>query len=153
MDVERRLNELNIQLPPAPKPAASYIPAVRTGNLVFVSGQGAVRDGQVVFHGYVGRELTLEQGIQAARLCALNALAVLKEHLGDLNRVKRIVKVTGWVRSAQGFQEQHLVINGFSDLMVQVFGERGRHARSAVAANELPLGTPVEVEMIVEVED
>lgn len=153
MDVMARLSELGLELPPAPRPVAAYVPAVRAGNLVFVSGQGTLRDGQVAMQGYVGRELSLEQGMEAARLCALNALAVLKEAIGDLNKVKRVVKVTGWVRSAPGFTQQHLVINGFSELMVQVFGERGRHARSAVAANELPLGTPVEVEMIVEVED
>lgn len=153
MDVMARLAELGLNLPAAPRPVAAYVPAVRVGNLVFVSGQGAIRDSQVVMQGYVGRELSLEQGVEAARLCALNALAVLREAIGDLNRVKRVVKVTGWVRSAPGFTQQHLVINGFSELMVQVFGERGRHARSAVGANELPLGTPVEVELVVAVEE
>lgn len=102
--------------------------------------------------GHVGRELSRDDGYRAAQICALNALAVLKQAIGDLDRVRRIVKVLGWVNSAPGFDQQPYVINGFSDLMETVFGERGRHARSAVGANELPFGTPVEVEMVVEID-
>lgn len=150
---EERLAELGLELPPAPKPAAAYVPAVRTGNLVFISGQGVTREGKPLMLGHVGAELSLEEGYKAAQICALNALAVLKQEIGDLDRVVRIVKVVGWVSSAPGFDKQPLVINGFSELMEKVFGERGRHARSAVSGNELPFGTPVEVEMIVEVSD
>lgn len=150
---ERRLKDLGLELPPPPKPAAVYVPAVRSGNLVFISGQGVTYDGKPVMVGHVGKELSLSEGYKAAQICALNALAVLKQEIKDLNKVKRIVKVLGWVNSAPGFEQQPLVINGFSDLMEKVFEERGHHARSAVAANELPFGTPVEVEMIVEVED
>ncbi|MBE3584416.1 MAG: RidA family protein [Limnochordaceae bacterium] len=151
--VEERLKELGFELPPAPKPAAVYVPAVRTGNLVFISGQGVTYDGKPVMVGHVGQELTLEEGYKAAQICALNALAVLKQEIGDLDKVKRIVKVLGWVNSAPGFNKQPYVINGFSELMEKVFGERGRHARSAVTAHELPFDTPVEVEMVVEVEE
>lgn len=151
--VEANLKELGFILPPPPRPAAAYVPAVRTGNLVFVSGQGATHDGKPVLMGHVGKELTLDEGYKAAQVCALNALAVLKQEIGDLDKVKRIVKVLGWVNSAPGFNKQPYVINGFSELMEKTFGERGRHARSAVAAHELPFDTPVEVEMVVEVED
>jgi len=151
--VEERLYALNYELPAAPKPAAVYLPFVRTGNLVYISGQGVTRDGKPLMLGHVGSELSIEDGYKGAEICALNALAVLKMAIGDLDKVKRVVKVLGFVNSAPGFDKQPLVINGFSDLMEKAFGERGRHARSAVSSNELPFGTPVEVEMIVEVED
>lgn len=151
MSIRERLAELGITLPPPPKPAAAYVPAVRTGQLVFVSGQGPVRDGKAVYTGKVGAERTEEEGYDAARLAALNALAVIEAEVGDLDRVTRIVKLTGFVNSAPGFTRQPWVVNGASELLQQIFGERGRHARSAVAVNELPLNWTVEIEMVVEV--
>lgn len=151
VDAEKKLRELGIVLPSAPKPVAAYIPAVTTGNLVFLSGQDCKKDGVLLYRGKVGRDLTIEQGYAAARQCMINILAVLKEHLGDLNKVKRVVKLLGFVNSADGFLEQPFVINGASELLIEVFGENGRHARSALAANELPFDTPVEIEMIVEI--
>lgn len=148
---EARLKALGIELPPPPKPVASYVPAVRTGNLVFLSGQGPVAGGKPTVTGKVGAELTEEQGNKAARATILNSLAVLRAEIGSLDRVRRIVKLVGWVNSAPGFVRQPWVINGASDLLVEIFGEAGRHARSAVGANELPLGIPVEIELVVEV--
>jgi enamine deaminase RidA (YjgF/YER057c/UK114 family) len=150
---EARLRELGIELPPAPKPAANYVTATRSGRLVFLAGQGPVADGKVVWSGKVGTDLTEEQGYQAARLTILNSLAILRSELGSLDRVSRILKLLAWVRCADGFQRPHAVINGASDLLVEIFGERGRHARSAVTAHELPLGIAVEIEMIVEAEE
>lgn len=147
---EARLRELGIELPTPMQPAANYVPATRSGRLVFVSGQGPMAGGEVVFRGKVGAELTEEQGRQAARLTMLNALAVLRQALGSLDEVSRILKLLAWVRSAEGFQRQHVVVNGASDLLVEIFGERGRHARSAVSAHELPFGIAVEIEMVVE---
>ncbi len=151
--VEERLKKHGYTLPLAPRPVAAYVPAVRSGNLVYISGQGVTLDGKPLMFGHVGAELTVEQGYQGAVICGLNALAVLKQEIGDLDRVKRIIKVLGFVNSSDGFDKQPLVINGFSELMEKAFEERGRHARSAVASNELPFGTPVEVEMIVEIEE
>lgn len=150
--VEERLHELGFTLPPAPKPAAAYVPSVRTGNLIFVSGQGPVRDGQAVFTGKVGGDRSEEEGYQAAQIAALNALAVVKAEVGSLDRVARIVKLTGWVNSAPGFTRQPWVMNGASELLQKVFGERGKHARSAVSAHELPLDWTVELDLVVEVE-
>ena len=150
---EERIRELGYELLPTPKPAASYVPTVRVGNMVYVSGQGATKEGKPLILGHVGAELTVEEGYQAAEICAINALSALRGEIGDLDKVKRIVKVLGFVSSAPGFDKQPLVINGFSDFMEKVFGEKGKHARSAISANELPFGTPVEVEMIAEVED
>lgn len=151
--VEEKIREMGYELPTYTKPQASYEPAVRTGNLVFVSGQIAVFKGKLVKEGHVGAELTIDEGKECAVYCGLNALSTLKAAIGDLDAVKRIVKVLGFVSSAPGFDKQHLVMNGFSDFMEQVFGEKGRHARSAISCNELPFGTPVEVEMIVEVSE
>ena len=149
---EARLKALGIELPPAPKPAANYVTAARSGRLVFLSGQGPLADGEVVWRGKIGAELTEEQGYQAARLTMLNSLAILRQEIGSLDHVTRILKLLAWVRSADGFQRQHMVVNGASDLLVEIFGERGRHARSAVAAHELPFGIAVEIEMVVEVD-
>lgn len=151
VDAEKKLRELGIVLPSAPKPVAAYIPAVTAGNLVFLSGQDCKKDGVLLYRGKVGGDLTIEEGYAAARQCMINILAVLKEHLGDLNKVKRVVKLLGFVNSADDFLEQPFVINGASELLIEVFGENGRHARSALAANELPFDTPVEIEMIVEI--
>ena len=148
---EARLKELKIELPPAPKPIASYVPAVQTGNLVFLAGQGPIRDGRVTSSGKVGAELTEEQGYKAARETVLVALAALKAEIGSLDRVKRIVKVNGFVNSAPGFNRQPWVVNGASDLLVEIFGDAGKHARTWVGVSELPLNIPVEVEIVVEV--
>ncbi len=148
---ESRLAALGIELPAAPLPAANYLLATRSGRLVFLSGQGPIVDGKVVYSGKVGAELSEEEGYQAARLTILNSLAILKQTLGSLDKVTRVMKLLAWVRSADGFQRQHMVVNGASDLLVEVFGDAGRHARSAVAAHELPFGIAVEIELVVEV--
>jgi enamine deaminase RidA (YjgF/YER057c/UK114 family) len=149
---EARLRALGIELPPAPTPVASYVPTLRTGNLVFIAGQGPVSGGKATVTGKVGAEITEAEGYQIARNAALNGLAALRAEIGSLDRVRRVVKVVGWVNSAPGFTRQPWVINGASDLLVEVFGDAGRHARSAVSANELPLDIPVEIDFIVEVE-
>jgi enamine deaminase RidA (YjgF/YER057c/UK114 family) len=152
-DAEQKLEDLGIVLPEASSPVANYVNAVRTGNLFFLAGKGpGLPDGSFIT-GKVGQDLTIEQGKEAARMVAINQLAVLKAELGDLNRVKRIVKVLGMVNCGPDFTHQPQVINGFSDLMVEVFGEKGKHARSAVGMNALPMNIAVEVELIVEIED
>jgi enamine deaminase RidA (YjgF/YER057c/UK114 family) len=148
---EARLKEKNIQLPSPSTPVANYVGAVRTGNLLFLAGAGPSREW--LGKGKVGKDVTLEEGYQAARSTGLNLLATTRQALGDLDKVKRVVKVLGMVNSAPGFTDQPKVINGFSDLMVEVFGETiGKHARSAVGMAELPFGIPVEIEMVLEVE-
>lgn len=149
--VEERIRQLGYELPDPPKPVASYVPATRVGNIIYISGQGVTKDGMPLMQGHIGAELTCQDGYKAAEICAVNALSVLRDEIGDLDKVKKIIKVLGFVNSAPGFDEQPLVINGFSDFIEKVFGEQGKHARSAISANELPFGTPVEVEMIVEV--
>ncbi len=141
---------MGIALPPAPKPAGSYVPGVRSGNLIFVSGQLPLKDGKLLFEGKVGGGVSLEQAKECARVSALNALAVLSVS-GGLGAVERIVKVTGYVASADGFTGQADVVNGASDFFSEVFGDRGAHSRSAVGVCELPLGAPVEIEVIAEV--
>ncbi|PYM37253.1 MAG: hypothetical protein DME15_01835 [Candidatus Rokuibacteriota bacterium] len=154
MGAEARLKELGITLPQPATPLANYVGAVRVGNLLFVSGHGPDRtDGKPMARGKVGRELTVEQAYQVARTVGLALLATTRTQLGSLDKVKRVVKVLGMVNSADDFGDQPKVINGFSDLMVQVFGEAiGKHARSAVGMAALPMGIPVEIEMILEVE-
>jgi enamine deaminase RidA (YjgF/YER057c/UK114 family) len=148
---EDRLAELGISLPDAPPPAAAYVPFVRSGSLVFTAGQIAIADGALVATGRLGDDVDVETGQAAARQCAINVMAQLQAALGDLSRVRRIVKITVFVASAPDFTEQHLVANGASALLGEVFGEAGVHARSAVGAAALPMGTPVEVEAVVEV--
>ena len=150
-DPEARLAELGITLPEAPSPVANYVNGVRTGNLIFLAGKGPRGADGTELRGKVGEDVTIEEAYQGARLTAINQLAVLKAMLGDLDRVVRIVKVLGMVNSAPDFVEQPSVINGFSDLMVEVFGDRGRHARAAVGMASLPRGQAVEIEMVVEV--
>ena len=151
--IDKKLRELGIVLPTPSKPVANYVPWVKTGNLVFVSGQGAVRDGKIEYAGKVGDSLSMEDAVTSARLTAINIIAQLRDACGgDLDRVKRIVKLLGFVNCTQDFGEQPKVINGASDLMVEVFGEKGRHARSAVGAPALPFGLSVEVEAIAEIE-
>ena len=152
MDVETKLKEMGLELPPTVKPVANYVLAVRTGNLVFLSGHGPVRKDGGLITGKVGQDLTLEQGYEAARQVALNLLASLKAEIKDFAKVKRVVKLLGMVNCPTDFRDQAKVINGASDLLVEVFGERGRHARSAVGMGSLPMDIAVEIEMIVEVE-
>jgi enamine deaminase RidA (YjgF/YER057c/UK114 family) len=147
---EERLRELGYELPAVPEPAASYIPATRAGSLIFTAGQLPFDAGELRATGRVGEEVTPEEAQEAARLCALNALAAAAAEAGGLDNIGRVVKVTGFVASARGFNGQPKVINGASDLLGEVFGEAGLHARSAVGVAELPLGAPVEVEIIVE---
>jgi enamine deaminase RidA (YjgF/YER057c/UK114 family) len=152
VSAEARLRELGIELPEVMPPAGSYVPAVRTGNLIFVSGQGPMGVGDPIV-GKVGGDLTLEQGAEAARIAGLNLLAVLRAEIGSLDRVTRVVKLLGMVNCAPGFNHTPAVINGCSDLLVEVFGDAGRHARSAVGMAELPFDIAVEVELVAEVRD
>ena len=149
-EVRDRLKELGYELPSAPNPAGSYVPATSAGLLVFTAGQLPLEEGQLRYIGKVDKDVSVEEAKEAARLCALNALAALEAEAGSLDNA-RIVKVTGYVASAAGFNRQPEVINGASDFLSEVFGERGTHARSAVGVSELPLDAPVEVELIVEV--
>jgi len=150
--VDDNLKSLGITLPNASTPVANYVPWVRTGNLVFVSGQLPLQDGAVACLGQIGSEVTADQGYAAARLCALNLIAHVRNACdGDLDRVKRVVKLTGFVASGPAFTDHPAVVNGASDLMVQVFGDAGRHARAAVGASSLPRGATVEVEATFEV--
>ncbi len=151
-DPEKKLKDLGIELIPPTKPIANYVKAVRTGNLIFLAGHGPTRADGSNITGKVGKELTVEQGNEAARVTAISLLSTLKNELGDLRKVKRIVKVTGWVNCNSEFTDQPKVINGCSDLLVAVFGEMGKHARAALGANALPMGIAVEIEMVVEVE-
>jgi enamine deaminase RidA (YjgF/YER057c/UK114 family) len=151
MSYESKLKALGLQLPLPPQPVATYIPAVRVGDLLFLSGVLPMRDGQLAFSGKLGRDLTAEEGMEAAKLSLLNALAIAKQELGSLDRISRVVKVVGYVASAEGFVQQPQVLNGASDLLVAVFGEAGRHARVAVGAAELPRCAPVEIEMILSI--
>ena len=152
-DVEQKLKSLGITLPPSPPPVANYVNAVQTGNLIFMAGKGPKKDDGEYITGVVGEDLTIEEGYAAARLAGIIQLAALKEEIGDLNKVKRIVKVLGMVNATTDFTNHPEVINGFSDLMVEVFGDRGKHARAAVGMVSLPRNIAVEIEMIVEVED
>lgn len=149
--IENRLKEMGIQIPETPVPVAEYLPSVIfDGNMVYVSGQDCRKNGKLLHEGKLGAELSIEQGKECARQSILNCLAALKYSIGDFDRVERIVKVLGFVASAPGFGGQPYVINGASELLTEVFGDRGRHARAALGTNELPFGTPVEIEMIVE---
>ena len=153
-NVERRLREAGFDLPPVSAPIASFAPAVRTGNLIFVSGQGPIRDGEPVYRGRVGANVTEEEGIDAAQICALNTLAVLKSQVSDLDRIQRVVKLLGFVASADDFERQPFVMNGASDLLITAFGpEAGMHARSAIGTNKLPFNIPVEIEVAFELAD
>jgi enamine deaminase RidA (YjgF/YER057c/UK114 family) len=150
VNVSARLGQLGVTLPQVVAPLASYVPAVRTGNLVYTSGQLPTEGGKLTRTGKVGAEVSPEEGKALARICALNALAAVGSVVG-IDAVTRVVKVVGFVASAPGFNGQPSVINGASDLLAEVFGDNGAHARSAVGVSELPLGAPVEVELIVEV--
>lgn len=149
--IEEKLNLMNIKIPDAPKPLAAYIPATKIGNLVFTAGQIPLENGIVKYKGKVGAEITLEVGKESAKLCAINCLSVIKSEIGNLDKIKRIVKVTVFVNNIDGFGDQPKVANGASEFLVELFGESGKHVRSAVGVNGLPLGATTEVEMIVEV--
>ncbi len=150
MKVEEKIKKLGITLYPPPKPVAEYLPAKQFGNLIYISGQDCRENGQLIFEGKVGKDITIKEGEQAARQAAINAISVLKMQVGNLDNIKQIVKILGFVNSAEGFIEQPAVINGASSLLVEVFGECGKHSRSAISSNELPFNTPVELELIAE---
>lgn len=151
MGFEQKLLELGVELPPAPKPVASYIPAVQARGLLFVSGVLPFRDGKLGWRGKLGRDLTTQEGGEAARMALLNGLAIVRAELGTLDQVKQVVRMVGHVASAEGFSDQPAVMNGASDLLVEIFGLAGRHARLAVGAAELPLQAPIELELIIEI--
>jgi enamine deaminase RidA (YjgF/YER057c/UK114 family) len=153
MEIEKRLQELGYQLPNPPVPAANYIGSVRVGNILFVGGNIGRINGALKYRGKVGAAVSLEQAYEAARNCALNHLAIIKAALGDLDRVERIVKVLGYVNVAPGFDQMPKVVNGESDLLVQLWGDRGQHSRAAVGVASLSQDAPVETEMIVQIKD
>lgn len=151
MSLDSRLSELGLTLPTASPPKGNYVAAVQTGQLLFVSGSICMVDGTMTHTGKVGRAQTVETGYEAARVCLLNSLAVVKAHLGTLDRVQQVVSLAGFVNAVEDFAESPKVINGASDLLVEIFGEIGRHSRTAVAVSGLPLDTTVELQMVVEV--
>ncbi len=152
MEIEKRLEEKGYKLPDPPKPAGAYVPAVKSGNLIFTAGILPLEEGKLKIKGKIGfEELPSEQGYKAAQVAALNALSIIKDLTGDLDRIKRVVKLTGFIHSADGFTDQAKVLNGASDLLKEIFGDKGEHARVAVGVSELPLNSPVELEMVVEV--
>ncbi len=153
MEVEAKLEKLGLTLPEVRTPAFNYIPTRRSGNTLYVAGHGPFKEGKLAYRGKVGRELTVEQGADAARITMLNCLASIRAAIGDLDKVNQVLRVFGMVASEEGFGQQPLVINGASDLLVELYGDRGRHARAAVGLFMLPGGMPVEIEMIVEVAD
>ena len=150
--IEKRLSDLGVTLPAAAAPAANYVPFMRTDNFVFTAGQLPLKDGKLQVTGLLGRDVDTAAGKEAAKLCAINVLAQAKAAIGDLEKIKRLVKITVFVASAPDFAEQHLVANGASDFLVAVLGERGKHARSAVGTASLPLNAAVEIEAIIETE-
>jgi len=151
MNVEQKLQELGLQLPEMAKPIAAYVPAIRVADTVYTSGQIPLVKGEVKFKGKLGREFAIEDGYEAAKICALNCLAATKSVINDLDRIEKVIKVVGFVNSDVGFTDQPKVINGASDLLGKVFGPNGAHARSAVGVAELPLGVAVEIEMIFQI--
>jgi enamine deaminase RidA (YjgF/YER057c/UK114 family) len=153
IDFDKKLKELNVELFTPGKPIANYVKAVRTGNLLFLAGHGPTKADGSNITGKVGKDLTIEQGYEAAKQTAIALLSTIKAEIGDLNKVKRIVKVNGWVNCPAEFTDQPKVINGCSDLLVAVFGDKGKHARAALGANALPSNIAVEIEMVVELED
>jgi len=153
MTIEDRIAELGIQLPTAPNPVANYVSVQKTGNLLFLSGSGPFENGKPVYQGRVGAELTIDDGKAAARLTALNLISIIKREIRDLSRVKQIVKILAFVACDQEFTKQPNVVDGASDVLVEIFGNRGKHARSAIGAHVLPFNIPIEIEMIVEIEN
>ena len=151
MAIEEKLKKMKINIPKAPKPVASYVPFRRVDNLIYISGQDCRINGKLKFEGKVGKEVTEEEAYEAARITAINLIAILKSAIVDLDKVVKIVNLHGFVNSTEGFIRQPMVINGASDLLLEIFGEAGKHSRCALSMNELPFNTPVEIEMIVEV--
>ena len=149
--IEENIIKLGFKLPNPPKPLAAYVPALQSGGFVFTAGQLPIVDGQLKFSGKLGTEINEEEGKKAAEICALNCLSAVKGVLGSLDEIEQIVKLTVFVNSAEGFTNQPIVANGASELMEKIFGDKGKHARSAVGVNELPKNAPVEIEMIVKV--
>ena len=152
VDFQKKMKDLGIELIAPTKPMANYVKAVRTGNLIYLAGHGPTKSDGTNITGKIGKDLTIEQGVEAARTAAISLLSTLQSEVGDLNKVKRIVKVNGWVNCHSDFTDQPKIINGCSDLMVAVFGEKGKHARTSVGTNVLPSNIAVEIEMVVEVE-
>jgi enamine deaminase RidA (YjgF/YER057c/UK114 family) len=150
--IEDSLKEKNLTLPEVPKPVAAYIPAKQTGNLVFTAGQLPMVNGELISKGLLGQDVEIDEANKAARICTLNALAAIKGVIGDLDRIKQIVRVVGYVASVPTFTQQPAVVNGASELLLEIFGENGKHARSAVGMAVLPLNASVEIELTVEVE-
>ena len=150
--IEQLINRLGIDLPDVPKPIAAYIPAKQTGNLVFTAGQLPMVHGELISKGLLGQDVEIDEANKAARICTLNALAAIKSVIGDLDRIKQIVRVVGYVASVPTFTQQPAVVNGASELLLEIFGENGKHARSAVGMAVLPLNASVEIELTVEVE-
>ena len=150
--IELKLKELKLQIPDVPKPVAAYIPAKQTGNLVFTAGQLPMVNGELISKGLLGQDVDIDEANKAARVCTLNALAAIKGVIGDLDRIKQIVRVVGYVASVPTFTQQPAVVNGASELLLEIFGENGKHARSAVGMAVLPLNASVEIELTVEVE-
>ncbi|MEJ2103074.1 MAG: RidA family protein [Ignavibacteriaceae bacterium] len=149
--IEEKINQMGIEIPEAAKPLAAYIPALKVENLIMTSGQVPVSNGVIKFQGKVGKDLSEDEGKEAAKLCAINCLSAVKSLIGNLDKIKRIIKLTVFVNSSTGFTAQPKVANGASEFIVEVFGDIGKHARSAVGVSELPLNSAVEIEMIVEV--
>ena len=150
--IETSINQLGLELPDAPKPVAAYIPAKQTGKLIFTAGQLPMVNGELISKGLLGLDVEIEEANKAARICTLNALAAIKGVIGDLDRIKQIVRVVGYVASVPTFTQQPAVVNGASELLLEIFGENGKHARSAVGMAVLPLNASVEIELTVEVE-
>lgn len=151
MNVYQKLEELGIELPSTPKPAGLYVPAQRLGNVIYTSGQDCRIDGKLIYEGKVGIDITIEEGYDAARLTMLNCLAVLEKEIGDLNKIKQFVKLLCFVNSDGNFTEQPSVMNGASQILLDVFGDKGKHARTALSAYSLPFNIPLEIELIVEI--
>ena len=151
MSPEDRLKELGIELPEAPKPLGAYVPCVQTGNLIFLSGILPLKNGKLMKTGKVGEHIRTEEAREEARTAAMNALSILRGYIGSLNKVKRCVKITGYIASASSFTDQPKVLNAASDFIFEIFGETGRHARAAIGVNVLPLNSPVEIEFIFEI--
>ena len=153
MNVEKKIAELGMELPLSSPPGAMYVPVKQLGTILFISGQVPFVNGELKICGKVGDKVSMEEAQEAARICIINLLAALKDYLGDLDRVKNIVKLQAFVNSKVGFDKQHLVVNAASQLLYEVFGEKGRHARTAVGTNQLPMDAPIEIEAIVEIEE
>jgi enamine deaminase RidA (YjgF/YER057c/UK114 family) len=150
--IEEKIKQMGVTIPEAAKPLAAYIPALQAGNMIMTSGQVPIENGQIKFAGKIGKDLSEEQGREAAKLCAINCLSAIKSIIGNLDKIKRIVKLTVFVNSADGFTAQPKIANGASEFIVEIFGDIGKHVRNAVGVSELPLNSAVEVEMIVMVD-